>query len=124
MRAKEFIVESYGNLQPDVAAALPASYVIPKLKNQDPYLQYRFGLALVAAKKNKYNKEKSFEIESEWGENQIIISYSNNLDDYIDDALIKMGLKPSDKKLISTVRSEETNKVNTVSPVSNWMNKK
>lgn len=124
MRAREFIIENTSSLQPDVAAAIPAAYVIPKLKNQDPYLQYRFGLAIVAAKKHKYGVKDEFEPESAWGENQVIVSYANNIDEYIDDALARMGLSAGDKKLISTRRSEETKTVNIVSPIANWNKKK
>ena len=121
MRAKEFIKESrVGSLQDDVASALPATYVIPKLKNQDPYLQYRFGLAIAGAKSDADRaKEGSqpFEPQSAWGENEVVVSYSNRVDDYIDAALAKIGLSPSDKKLISTPHSEEAKDVTTKSPV-------
>ena len=51
MRAHEFISEGrIGSIAPDVARALPATYVIPELPNQDPYLQYRFGVAMASAK--------------------------------------------------------------------------
>ena len=116
MRAKEFITED-NSLQDDVAAALPATYVIPKLQNQDAYLQYRFGLAIAKAKANKESGQ-DFQPTSPWGENQVIVSYSNSIDEYIDDALKDIGLSPSDKKLISTPKSEETKTVNTNSPVA------
>lgn len=122
MRAKEFIVEAKtGTLQADVARALPATYAIPDLKNQDAYLQYRFGVAIAGAKGAKKRKEDGipeFNKESPWGENQIVVSYTNTIDEYIDDALKMMGIKG--KKLISTPRSEETSDVVTKSPVSSF----
>jgi hypothetical protein len=127
MRAKEFIQESrVGSMQDDVADALPATYVIPKLQNQDPYKQYRFGVAIAAAKGRKDPNDvgQDFQASSPWGENQIIVSYSNTIDDYIDDALKLVGLSSSDKKLISTPTSEESKDVDTRSPVADWMNKK
>lgn len=119
MRAREFITEA-STLQADVAAALPATYVIPKLQNQDPYLQYRFGVAIAKAKGSRAmdpGPEEDFGSTSVWGENQVIVSYSNSIDEYIDDALKNIGLSPSDKRLISTPRSEETSTVNKTSPV-------
>lgn len=119
MRAREFIMES-SSLQDDVAAALPATYVIPRLQNQDPYLQYRFGVAIAKAKGSRVrdaSPEEDFGSTSAWGENQVIVSYSNSIDEYIDDALKNIGLSPSDKRLISTARSEETSSVNKTSPV-------
>lgn len=121
MRAKEFIKEGrHGSLQPDVAAALPATYVIPALRNQDPYLQYRFGIALAQARArlSKENPPTEFEAESTWGENAVIVSYSNTTKDIIDDALKQVGLSPSDKKLITSAKSEEIKDVSTVSPVA------
>ena len=128
MRAREFIIKESrtGSLQDDSAAALPATYAIPALQNQDPYKQYRFGVAIATAKGRKADNSigQDFEASSPWGENQIIVSYSNTVDDYIDDALKLVGLSPSDKKLISTPHSEETKDVNTKSPVSDWNKKK
>lgn len=121
MRAKEFIVEQ-SLLQPAVAAALPATYVIPALQNQDPYKQYRFGVAIAKAKSQKEHHFQDFE-SSPWGENQVVVSYGNIVDQYIDDALKAIGLTPSDKKLISTIKSEETKDVNKFGPVAQW-NKK
>lgn len=108
-----------GSLQPDVAAALPATYAIPQLKNQDPYLQYRFGVALAGAKGAKKRKEdgvKEFTRESPWGENEIVVSFDPNIGEYIDDALKQLGM--SGKRLISTPTSEETGDVGKRSPVS------
>lgn len=120
MRIRDIINEAAsGSLQPDVAASLPATYVIPKLQNQDPYRQYRFGVAIARAKSQKSanNDTVDYEPSSAWGENQVIVSYSNTIDEYIDAALQEIGLSPADKRLISTPRSEETATVNRQSPV-------
>lgn len=110
-----------GTLQADVAAALPATYVIPQLKNQDPYLQYRFSVAMAGAKGRK-NREADgvaqFAKESPWGENEIVIGYDPHLEEYIDDALAQMGL--SGKRLISTPKSEETDDVGKKSPINGF----
>jgi len=122
MRAREFLIKEsrVGSLQDDVASALPATYVIPKLKNQDPYLQYRFGVAIASAKGNKHRQEEQskFEPQSAWGENETVIDYGNAMDEYIDDALAMVGLSSGDKKLISTPTSVEANDVVKGSPVA------
>ena len=120
MRAYEFITEGRtGSLAPDVAEALPATYVIPELPNQDPYLQYRFGVAMAAAKGAKQRAGDDippFEKTSAWGENQIVIGYMDpNVGADIDDALKQMGLRG--KRMISTPTSEEAKDVDKTSPI-------
>lgn len=121
MRAKEFVKESrVGSLQDDVARALPATYVIPQLPNQDPYKQLRFGVAIAAAKGAKERAEEGvqpFAPQTAWGENQIVMSFDPSATEWLDDALEMVGLSPSDKKLISTPKSEEGKHVDTKSPV-------
>jgi hypothetical protein len=107
-----------GSIQSDVAAALPATYAIPELKNQDPYLQYRFAVAIAGAKGAKKRQEdnvKPYSKESEWGENEIVVSFDPDIETYIDDALKDIGIKG--KKLISTKKSEEASDVKKTSPV-------
>lgn len=122
MRIKDIINEGKtGSMQDDVAAAIPSAYVIPALANQDPYKQYRFGIALANARSMKAKKEEKFSefaAESPWGENAIIISYSNTTKDIIDDALKQVGLGPGAKKQITTTGSHETSDVPKQSPVA------
>jgi hypothetical protein len=122
VRAWEFITEGRtGSLQPDVAAALPATYVIPELPNQDPYLQYRFGVAIAGAKGKKQREQDGvapYSKESTWGENEILVSFDPDIETWIDDALHQMGM--SGKRLISTVKSEETKDVGKASPLKSF----
>ena len=119
MRASEFITESFvQSLTPDQKSAIPAAYAIPELPNQDPYLQYRFGVALAGAKgaeQRKRDNVPSTARTSEWGENAIVVSYGVDSGPFIDDALKSMGL--SSKKEISSTNSSETNDVLRTSPV-------
>jgi hypothetical protein len=119
MRAREFISESKTErLLPDQADALPATYVIPELPNQDPYLQYRFGVAIAGAKGAKQREQdgvSSMARASAFGENEIVVSYGHDAGEYIDDALKVMGLKG--KKRISTPTSIETSDVDKKSPI-------
>ena len=119
MRAKEFITDQTGPIDGDVAAALPMTYAIPKLQNQDAYKQYRFGVAIAKAKGRKHAEHLPPPTENPWGENQVVIGFGNTLDEYIDDALKDVGLSPSDKKMITTPASEESSSVSKKSPVAN-----
>ena len=118
MRAKEFITEGVNSMQDDVARALPMTFAIPELRTNDPYKQYRFGIAIAKAKASGEDSVQDFGAESVWGNNMVVVGYSNTVDQYIDKALEEIGLSASDKKLISTPRSEETNTVNKSSPVA------
>lgn len=122
MRASEFITEGRtGSIQDDVAKAMPATYAIPELPNQDPYLQYRFGVAIAGAKGAKKRSEDNvpaFNEKSAWGENEIVVSYGEDMNDIINDALKMMGM--SGKKRLSTVNSEETDSVGKTSPVKGF----
>ena len=122
MRAKEFINESSTQkLLPDQADALPATYAIPELPNQDPYLQYRFGVAIAGAKGAKQRAQDNVpspEAKTAWGENEIVVSYGHDAGEYIDDALKTMGLKG--KRLISTATSTETSDVTKKSPINGF----
>lgn len=112
MRAHEFITESIGSIQPEVEHTLPAAWVIDKLKNNDFYTQYRFGVSLAGAKGAEQRKKDDvpeFAKETPWGENLVIVSYAGKdpLQHYLDDALREMGLQTSDAKLVTTEKSEE-----------------
>jgi hypothetical protein len=124
VRAREFVTESrVGSIQDDVARALPATYVLTKLENQDPYKQYRFGVAIAQAKGRRGREQAGegnihpFAARSAWGENQVVVSFDPNIEEWIDEALRDVGLSPNDKRLISTHTSEEAADVDHVSPI-------
>lgn len=125
MRAREFIVETTGSIQPDVERTLPAAWVIDKLKNSDFYKQYRFGVALAGAKGHEQRSKDNvpaYSTETPWGENQIIVSYggADPLIDYLDDALREMGLTPRDAKLVTTSHSQEPTSTGIKSPLKGF----
>jgi len=127
MRAREFIVEvtmgRTGSLQQDIALALPGAWKIPALKNQDPYLQYRFGVAIAGAKgaaQRAKDGVPNFEEDNIFGENEFVVSYDPHTIDYIRDALRAMGLPPSDAVQVATMASEEMPDVDKVSPVTGF----
>jgi hypothetical protein len=124
MRAREFIVEvdlgRTGSLQQDIALALPGAWKIPALKNQDPYLQYRFGVAIAGAKgaaQRKKDGVPKFEPDVVFGENEFVVSYDPHTIEYIRDALVAMGLKASDAIPVATMSSEEMPDVVKTSPI-------
>mgnify|MGYP003336929964 CR=1 FL=1 len=121
MRAREFVKEGRtGSITHDVGLALPGAFKIPALKNQDPYLQYRFGVAMAGAKgaaQRAKDGVPQFSPESVFGENEIVISYDPHVVDYIHDALRSMGLPPSDAVRIGTQGSEEAPDVSKTSPI-------
>jgi hypothetical protein len=124
MRAKEFIREGRtGSFTADVGRALPGAFKIPALKNQDPYLQYRFGVAIAGAKGAAQRAQDGvapFSRESVFGENEIIVSYDPHVVDYIHDALKSMGMPASDAVQIGSMGSEEATDVDKVSPVKSF----
>ena len=116
MRAYEFITEdNTGSLGPGVADAMPATYVMPELKNQDPYLQYRFGLALASARARSAG-EVTYNSASKFGENMTVVARSKEEEETLAMALALFGHLNS-SHLISTSKSEETADVYKQSPV-------
>ena len=124
MRAHEFINPlnegKTGKLDTPTADALPATYVIPELPNQDPYLQYRFGVAIANSKgADARAQERGMDATSAWGENQIVVSYGEDAGPMIDAALKIMGKRG--KRMISTSQSEEDKAIDNVrSPVKGF----
>ena len=125
MRAHEFVIEGKtGTLTRDVGLSLPGAFKIPALKNQDPYLQYRFGVAIAGAKgAEQRSKDGVADFdgkESVFGENEIVVSYDPQAEVWIKDALSAMGMPPSDAKRIGTQASEEAPDVSKTSPVKSF----
>lgn len=125
MRAREFIPEGRtGTLTRDVGLALPGAFKIPALKNQDPYLQYRFGVAIAGAKgaaQRAQDGVPDFDgAESVFGENEIVVSYDPEAEVWIKDALASMGLPPSDAVRIGTQASKEAPDVVKTSPINSF----
>jgi len=117
MRAKEFINEARdGSIQDDVADALPSTFVIPSLQNQDPYKQYRFGVALAQASGSKHQEGPDFAPRTAWGENAVVVAYDDESVEMINQAAKKVGAGAVN--LISTPRSEEAKDINKTSSVA------
>ena len=125
MRAREFINEQklsdvHDGL--DVAAkALPNTFVLPELKNQDFYDLYRFGVAIADVRGNSGDVKNidpykpEFRPETTWGENQIVSSFDPNIGKVIDQALKKVH--KSGKRPVSTPGSQEFDDTLKQSPI-------
>lgn len=105
------------NLPTRVTGPLPGTFVQKQLRNTDPYMQYRYGLAVAAALgiKNGDLDSNSVDQESEWAENLIQLAYAPEEEEIIRLASKIMGVTP---KKIAASSSSETDKVNTVSTVA------
>jgi hypothetical protein len=119
MRAKEFLPETklhgtFGKVEKNVSDSLPGAFVQRELRNTDPYMQYRYGLALAGARA-KEEHDIDFEQESVWAENLAIVPFSVEDEETIRLADKMMGVKAT---RIASSQSTETN-VNSVSPVAN-----
>jgi hypothetical protein len=119
MRAKEFLPETklhgtFGKVEKNVSDSLPGAFVQRDLRNTDPYMQYRYGLALAGARA-KEEHDIEFEQESAWAENLAIVPFSVEDEETIRLADKMMGVKAT---RIASSKSTETD-VNAVSPVAN-----
>jgi len=121
MRAKEFIVEyrakSSGSSNPvsaDADASLPGVFVQHQLRNTDPYMQYRYGVAVAAARADKAG-HIDFEQESPWAENLTQVMYAPEDEETIMLTSKMMGVKPT---RITDNASRETKSTETTSPVA------
>ena len=117
MRAKEFLNEiklhgTYGHVDQNVSDSLPGAFVQRDLRNTDPYMQYRYGLALASARAKKEH-DVNFEQESAWAENLAVITYAKEDEETIRLADAMMGVNAT---RIASQTSTETD-VNAASPV-------
>lgn len=114
MKIKEIINEGgTGSLTTGVARAMPTTWVLPELPNQDPYLQYRMGVELANARSGQ-----NMDTTSAFGENMSIVGYTDADNETVQLALKNMGKKyAKGARSISTRKSEEAPDVNKQSPM-------
>jgi hypothetical protein len=117
MRAKEFLKEvklhgTFGTVEKNVSDSLPGAFVQRDLRNTDPYMQYRYGVALAGARAKKEH-DVGFEQESAWAENLAVVTYAKEDEETIRLADAMMGV---DATRIASSDSKETD-VNAASPV-------
>ena len=117
MRAKDFLPETklhgtFGTVEKNVSDSLPGTFVQRDLRNTDPYMQYRYGLALAGARAKKEH-DIGFEQESAWAENLAVVTYAKEDEETIRLADQMMGVSAT---RIASQNSTETD-VNATSPV-------
>ena len=119
MRAREFIVEQRAKLDPDIAAPMHDTYIIPGIRNNDAYHTMRLGTAIARARADVAGVTKDFPeftAQQAFGQNAVVIGFNDTVDDVIDRALA-MTDTPGGKILISTPHSEEPDEVQQKSPI-------
>lgn len=119
MRAKEFIIEyharEHGTAGPARnIEALPGVFVQRQLRNTDPYMQYRYGIATAAARADDAGLV-DFEQETPWAENLVQVMYVPEDEETIKIASKLMGVTPT---RITNNKSIEVPSTNTVSPIA------
>ena len=119
MRAHEFITEvklqgRSSKLAQDVNAALPGVFSQTELRNTDPYMQYRYGVAVAAARAEAAG-DIEFSQETAWAENLTQVMYAAEDEETIKLASKLMGVKPTK---IADRQSHEGLGTNTHSPVA------
>lgn len=119
MRAKEFILEAKSKGRaakvPDRKSdPLPGVFVQRELRNTDPYMQYRYALAVAVARANKEHGVP-YEQETAWAENLTQVMFTPEDEETIIMASKLMGVKPT---RITDNSSHEPKSTNSVSPVA------
>ena len=94
-----------------VQETMPTTFAFPELANNDPYRQYRYGIALAAA---AAHASKEFAQETSIGSSLVAIARSSEEERIIQLAARLMGVK---SHLISTPSSEEPKDTNAKSIV-------
>ena len=119
MRAREFIGESRAKLDPGQAQPLQHTYILPGIRNNDPYHSYRLGTAMARARAELGQETDyfpPFTSQSAFGQNAVVVGFNDSVDEVIDKAL-QMTETPGGKTLVSSLKSEEPPATNTTSPV-------
>lgn len=109
-------VKDYGHpaaLDPEVERTIPGTFIVPELRNTDPYLQYRMGVAFAVAQATK-SREVKFDQESVWAENLITTAFAPEEEETIKLAAKLMGVNVEQ---IASSKSRESDGVNKTSAV-------
>jgi hypothetical protein len=119
MRAKEFIQETKSKgvaekISDRRSGPLPGVFVQTQLRNTDPYMQYRYAMAVAAARSRKENGI-DFDQESAWAENITQVMFVPEDEETIRLASKLMGVTPTK---IADNKSREPKSTYTASPVA------
>lgn len=97
-----------GKVEPEFDAVSPGLKVFKQLRNTDPYMQYRMGVALAA-------NPESFDQESAYAENFVVAPYTDADAKIVQKAAKIMGVTPT---TVAKKKSSEPTGTNTASPVA------
>jgi hypothetical protein len=126
MKIREIINEATGpkpkltakikKLPHSITDPMPGTFVQKELRNTDPYMQYRYGMAVASALAIQRGEltTDDFEQESEFAENLTLVAYSVEEEEIIRLASKLMDITPT---RIAGSKSIESSSVNKVSPV-------
>lgn len=114
MRLKDLLETTAPGLDSDVADAIPPTMIFPELINSDTYKQYRYIVALAAARAVAAG-DVEFDPASSWNESLAALAYTPEEMETIKLANKMMGVNGV---MLSTSKSHEAAHVNTVSPVA------
>jgi hypothetical protein len=123
MRAREFITEER-ELPPEQADPMRQTFVLPGLTSSDPYLTYRFGVAMARARSDAVKDDLNpfilpWNEEEVFGEFAVVAGINGTVDPIIDKALQMAGIGGG-KQPIGSLTSTEPPSVDKVSPVKGF----
>lgn len=113
MRLRDLLEASSPGLEPDIANTLSPTMIIPELINSDTYKQYRYVVALAAARAVAAG-DVGFDKQSAWNESLAAMAYTEEELKTIEMANKLMGVEGV---MISRTPSHEPDGTQTVSPV-------
>ena len=119
MRAREFVAEARATLNPDEAAPMRQTYILPGIRNNDAYHTYRLTMAMARARADiggVTDDFPPFPEQSAFGQNAIVSGFDDTVVPVLDQAL-KLTGTPGGKVLVSTPKSEEPPGIDTQSPI-------
>lgn len=99
-----------GKVNPDFDSVSTGMSSFDRIRNTDPYMQYRLGVALANA-----NSDKPFDQESAYAENFAVVAYTDEEDEIITKAGKAMGVN---KKTVTKKKSQEPKGANVASPTA------
>jgi hypothetical protein len=99
-----------GLVNKDFEAVSPGMTAFKQLRNTDPYMQYRMGVALASA-----SGGQSFDQESAYAENFLTVNYTDAEEDIVNKAASLMGVTAT---TLAKRKSTEPAGTNKASPVA------
>ena len=120
MRAREFIAEQRGRLDPGQSEPLQHTYFLPGVRNNDAYHAMRVGVAVARARAILGGVDQEgmpdWNSETAFGENAVVSGFNDGVEEVLDLALA-MTHTPGGKVLVGSKTSTEPKGVGTQSPM-------